>query len=198
MSQTRNVAILIFDDVEVLDFTGPLEAFSVAGREADSKPFHVYTVAETLTPVQTRNGLSVNPTHTLADCPRPDILLVPGGYGTRREMNNPVIIEWIKTLFPDLELLLSVCTGSLILAKAGLLDGLNSTTHFGAYDLLKELAPATTVCPGARFLDNGKIIVSAGVSAGIDMSFHVIARLLGDDVAQEAAHYIEYEYWQPG
>ena len=90
---------------------------------------------------------------------------------------------------------MSVCTGALILAKTGLLDGLNSTTHFASYDLLKELAPQTNVCPGERYLDNGRVITAAGVSAGIDAALHVVARLLGDDVAAETAHHIEYEYW---
>lgn len=195
MSKTRNVAILVFDDVEVLDFTGPFEVFSVAGRNREAQPFNVYLVAEKAGSVIGRGGFSVNPHYTFADAPAPDILLVPGGYGTRREMNNPVVLDWIKQHFPNVELLLSVCTGSLVLGKAGLLAGLNATTHFGAYDLLREISPSTRVCPGERFLDNGKVITSAGVSAGIDMSFHVISRLMGAEEAKETAQYIEYEYW---
>src|SRR6185503_13813091 len=123
MMMSRNTAILIFDDVEVLDFCGPFEVFSVAGRGLPEKPFNVYTVAEQDRAITARNGLSVNPDFTLLDSPPPDILLVPGGYGTRAEMHNGVLREWIKEQASRVELLLSVCTGSLILGKAGLLDG---------------------------------------------------------------------------
>lgn len=193
MTDPRNVAILIFDDVEVLDFCGPFEVFGVAGRPDEQQPFQVYTVAEKPGPVIARNALSVNPTCTIADCPRPDILLVPGGYGTRREMHNTTLLGWIKETEPGLELLLSVCTGALLLARAGLLDGLEATTHCSAFDLLEEVAPNTTVCRDKRVVDNGKIILSAGVSAGIDMSFYVVARLLGKDKALNTARYIEYD-----
>ena len=189
----RNVAILIFDEVEVLDFCGPFEVFSVTGRRDNTNPFEVYTVAEKDSPVLARNQLSVNPRYTIDNCPKPDILLVPGGFGTRREMHNQTLIDWIKKTATDCELILSVCTGSLLLAKAGLLEGLSATTHFGAIDLLREVAPNTTVQPDKRFIDNGQVIVSAGVSAGIDMSFYVVGKLLGKDVARETARYIEYD-----
>lgn len=192
----RNVAILIFDEVEVLDFCGPFEVFSVTGRRRDQKPFEVYTVAEKAEPVLARNGLSVNPRYTLANCPLSDILIIPGGQGTRREMHNQVVIDWIKERAAQAELVLSVCTGSLLLAKAGLLDGLAATTHHGAMDLLRETAPRTTIQPETRFVDNGRIMTSAGVSAGIDLSFHVIAKLLGEEAARETARQMEYN-WNP-
>lgn len=192
----RNVAILIFDDVEVLDFCGPFEVFSVTGRRDDTNPFEVYTVAEKDAPVLARNQLSVNPRYTISNCPKPDILLVPGGFGTRREMHNQTVIDWIKENAEDAELILSVCTGSLLLAKAGLLENLAATSHHGAIDLLREVAPNTNVQPEKRYIDNGRVIVSAGVSAGIDMSFYVVAKLLGEDVAVETARYIEYD-WKP-
>ena len=192
----RNVAILIFDEVEVLDFCGPFEVFSVAGRRSGLDPFHVYTVAQTTGPVAARNNLSVNPAHTLSDCPRPDILLIPGGYGTRREMHNPGLTSWIARRAEGAELLLSVCTGALLLAKAGLLDGLSATTHHGAVDLLREAAPNTSVLESERVVDNGKVILSAGISAGIDMSLYVVGRLLGEREAEETASYMEYD-WSP-
>jgi len=192
----RNVAILIFDEVEVLDFCGPFEVFSVTGRSRTQKPFEVYTVAEKAEPVMARNGLSVNPRYTLGDCPPSEILLIPGGQGTRREMHNQVLIDWIKERAAGAELVLSVCTGSLLLAKAGLLDGLAATTHHGAMDLMRETAPRTMIQPERRFVDNGRILTSAGVSAGIDLSFHVIAKLLGDEVAKETARQMEYN-WNP-
>ena len=194
MSQPRNVAILIFDDVELLDFTGPFEVFSVTGRQDNPKPFNVYTVAEKSAPIATRNGLSVNPQHTIQNCPQPDILLIPGGQGTRKEMNNPVLINWIKDCSQKAELVLSVCTGALLLAKAGLLEDLSATTHRSAIELLKEIAPNTTIQTHKRFVDNGKIILSAGVATGIDMSLYVVARLLGKQQALQTAQYIEYEW----
>jgi transcriptional regulator GlxA family with amidase domain len=140
-----------------------------------------------------RNGLSVNPRYSFADAPDPEILVVPGGYGTRREMTNPVVVDWIADRSARTELTLSVCTGALLLAKAGLLDGLAATTHSGAFDLLRSVAPRTEVREGERVVDNGRVVLSAGVSAGIDMSLHVVERLLGRDLAEEAARYMEYE-----
>ncbi len=190
----RNVAILIFDEVEVLDFCGPFEVFSVTGRRDNSNPFDVYTVAEKPGPVTARNQLSINPRYTISDCPKPDILVVPGGYGTRRQMHNAVLTGWIKARLHELELVLSVCTGALLLATAGLLEGLAATTHHGAFELLEEIAPNTSVQRDRRIVDNGKIILSAGISAGIDMSLYVVAKLLGDDIAQETAEYMEYDW----
>ena len=196
MKQKRNVAILIFDEVEVLDFCGPFEVFGVTGYKDGTEPFNVYTVAEGPGPVIARNGLSINPAYTIADCPRPDILVVPGGLGTRKEMDNPVLREWIEDRAEEVELTLSVCTGALMLAKAGLLEGLSATTHHDGMELLKELAPDATVEEEKRFVDNGWIILSAGISAGIDTSLHVVAKLLSTQQALETARYMEYE-WEP-
>ncbi len=190
----RNVAILIFDDAEVLDFCGPFEVFSVTGRSDAEQPFRVYTVAEKRGPVLARNGLSVNPDYALAGCPRPDILIVPGGIGTRRAMKNPAILDWVKQRAGEVELLLSVCTGALVLAAAGLLDGQRATTHRLGMELLAETAPTATLCPAERFVDNGRIITSAGISAGIDMSLYVVSRLLGREKAEETAYYMEYDW----
>jgi transcriptional regulator GlxA family with amidase domain len=195
MFTIRNLAILLFDDVEVLDFCGPFEVFSVANRFTDPPAFNVFTVAEKPGPVLTRGGLSVNPHHRLADCPRPNLLLVPGGQDTRREMNNAELIDWIKARSSEAELVLSVCKGTLLLAKAGLLDGLEATTHYGAIDLLREVAPKTTIPAHRRFVDNGRVVCSAGVAAGIDMSLHVVTRLLGGDMAEKTAQQMEY-HWQ--
>ncbi|HEY9282819.1 MAG TPA: DJ-1/PfpI family protein [Pyrinomonadaceae bacterium] len=194
----KNVAILIFDDVEVLDFCGPFEVFSVAGRRSGLNPFNVYTVAQNPGPVAARNNFSVNPAHTLSDCPRPDVLLVPGGYGTRREMHNEALTGWIARRAAEVELLLSVCTGALLLARAGLLEGLSATTHHGAFDLLREVAPNTAVLESERVVDNGKIILSAGISAGIDMSLYAVGRLLGEEQAEETAAYMEYDWSAKG
>lgn len=190
----RQVSILIFDEAEVLDVAGPYEVFSVAGRRHGLEPFRVSLVAEGPEKVSLRNGFVVEPHFTLDQAPAPAILIIPGGYGTRRELNNPALIEWIRRQSGMSELVLSVCTGSLLLGKAGLLDGLEVTTHHLAFPLLREVAPQAVVRERERFLDNGKIIVSAGVSAGIDMSLHVVERLCGTDVAEETAAYMEYHW----
>lgn len=193
MNRQRSVALLVFDDVEVLDFAGPYEVFSVTAELNDPKPFAVRVVAERRAPIRARNGLSVNPDAAIADVQTADILIVPGGQGTRREMNNPAMVEWIASVSTGAELVLSVCTGSLVLAKAGLLSGLAATTHHGTFDLLRELAPGTTVVEDRRFVDNGKVVTSGGISAGIDMSLHIVARLLGEETAERTARHMEYD-----
>jgi transcriptional regulator GlxA family with amidase domain len=200
----KNIAIVLFERVEVLDFAGPFEVFSVCGAHGEHKGnFNVYTVAER-TPVIARGGLSVKPDYLLDNCPPPDIFLIPGGggytdkgvpFGSRKEMHNAVLLEWIKKHHISAELVLSVCTGSLILAKAGLLDGLSATTHWKAIDQLREAAPQTTIVDDQRWVDNGRVITSAGVSAGIDMSLYVIQKLLGKAVADDTARSMEYDHW---
>ncbi len=188
----HSVGILIFDDVEVLDFCGPFEVFSVAGRRQSRDCFKVFTVAGH-SPVSARNEFSINPTYLFKDCPPIDILVVPGGFGTRVEIDNPTLIGWIVQRAKRAELVVSVCTGSLLLAKANLLQGLSATTHHGALDELRQLAPDTIVRADQRIVDNGSIITSGGISAGIDMSLHVLKRLYGGDVAAETAAYMEYK-----
>ena len=197
MTEQRSVAILIFDDVEVLDFAGPFEVFGVTRLEDGSAPFNVFTVAETSAPVSARNGLSVNPAYSLDTCPSIDILLVPGGRGTRPLVHNARIIAWIQQQAAPAELVLSVCTGALLLGKAGLLDGLAATTYHTAFDELRAVAPNTEQRPGERWVDNGKVVTSAGVSAGIDMALHIVGRLLGPVQADNTARYMEYEHWKP-
>ena len=194
---SKKLAILIFPEVEVLDFCGPFEVFSVANRFTRPSAFEVFTVAEKAGPVIARNGLSVNPHFQLDDCPMPDILLVPGGQGTRTEMHNERLIEWIQDQARTAELMLSVCTGALLLARAGLLEGLEATTHHGAIDLLRQTAPNTTVRSDCRYIDNGRVVCSAGIAAGIDMSLHVTARLAGAEVAGKTAEQMEYPWAGP-
>ncbi len=198
MTDTRAVAILIFDDVELLDFCGPYEVFSVASSRRDPPPFNVFTVACKAGRVVARNGLSVNPDFSLENCPAPDLLIVPGGQGTRPLLKDAALLEWIRKQDSRCELTLSVCTGSLLLAQAGLLEGLRATTHWGSLDLLASLASSTRVLDDARYVDNGRIITSAGISAGIDMSLHVVERLLGSEQAARTARHMEYDYWPEG
>lgn len=196
-AESRRVSLLVFDEAEVLDVAGPYEVFSVAGRRHGLDPFQVRLVAEHHRAVTLRNGFQLMPHASLAQTPSTDILVVPGGFGTRREMNNPVILDWLGRVARRAELILSVCTGALVLGKVGLLDGLQVTTHRGAYDLLREVAPKAVLREGERFLDNGRVVVAAGVSAGIDASLHVVERLLGSELAEEAAAYMEY-HWDRG
>jgi transcriptional regulator GlxA family with amidase domain len=196
MAAQRTVAIVVFDEVEVLDFCGPFEVFSVAGRDRDPKPFRVLLAAERPGPVTARNGLHVLPHHTLADCPRADLVLVPGGFGTRPLLNNDAVLGWVRDRAGVAELVLSVCTGSLVLGRAGLLDGLPATTHHRAFAELRAAAPEVEVREGVRFVDAGRVVTSGGIAAGIDMALHVVGRLLGEDVADETARYMEYPYRQ--
>ena len=190
----RRVCIVIFDDVEVLDFCGPFEVFSVTGGRQGLTPFEVCIVAEDEKPVRSRGGLSVNPAYSFANCPRAEILLIPGGPGTRSKLQCAKTLDWMKCQAAQAELVLSVCSGALLLAKAGLLDGLTATTHHGALDELRVINPNVKVEDTARFVDNGRVIASGGISAGIDMALHVVARLLGNDQALETARYMEYDW----
>ena len=195
---SRRVVILLFDDVEVLDFAGPFEVFSVAGRRAGrgDPVFLVSTVAARSGPIVARDGLTVVPHFTIADCPPAEILVVPGGYGSRALLADRELLDWVRRRDAEAKLTLSVCTGALILGAAGLLDGLEATTHHGALDELRRWAPTATIRPDARIVDNGRVILSGGISAGIDMSLHVVGRLLGKDQAVETARYMEYD-WRP-
>ncbi len=189
----KNVAILVFDDVEVLDFAGPFEVFAVTDELSSYSAFNVSTVAPTPGAIRARNGLRVIPDFAIDDCPPPQVLVVPGGFGTRALLGNDVIIKWIQMRSAASEVTMSVCTGALLLAKAALLDGRRVTTHHQAVGTLRQLAPKAVVEPGARFHDTGNILTAAGISAAIDCSLHLVGRLLGDDASAATAAYMEYE-----
>ena len=188
----QNVAILIFPDVEVLDFAGPIEVFAVTDERRDYATFHTFTVAATPGVLRARNGLQVVPDFTLDNCPAPDVLIIPGGFGTRALLEQPALLEWLRRQARAARLVMSVCSGALVLAKLGLLDGLRVTTHHELFGLLAQLAPAATIDPSQRFHDNGPILTAAGISAGIDSSLHVVGRLLGEDAVTKTATYMEY------
>ena len=194
-----NVGILIFDDVEVLDFAGPFEVFSrtrlepgVESRRSDvSAPFKVFTVAATAAPVTATGGLVVTPHYSFANAPPIDLLVIPGGFGTRGLLGNTETLDWIKAASGQAELTTSVCTGALLLAKLGLLRDKDATTHWGAHDLLASIDPSIAVDRNARVVGSGPI-TSAGISAGIDMALSVVEKLHGKEVANETAHYMEF------
>jgi len=191
----RKVAILLFDDVEVLDFAGPFEVFAVADELHGHDCFEVFTVAaDGAETVRARNGLSVTADYRLGEAPTPQLLVVPGGQGTRALLEVPPFLQWLWETAHRCERVLSVCTGALLLARAGLLEGLTATTHHSALDLLADLAPRTGVVHGRRFVDNGRVVTAAGISAGIDMSLHVVGQLLGREAAVRTAEYMEYRW----
>lgn len=190
----RRVAILLFDDVEVLDFAGPLEVFAVARTSTGERAFEVVTAALHPGQVIARNDLRIAPACTASRLEEVDILVVPGGLGTRREMAQPAMLDFIRTASDSAELTLSVCTGALLLGSAGLLEGRSATTHWGAIDELRALDSGAEILPDARIVDNGRLILSAGVSAGIDAALYIVSRLLGREVAEQTARYMQYEW----
>ncbi len=199
MTNTRTVGILLFDDVEVLDAFGPFEVFSVARADGggDSDPlFRVVTIGESGREIRTRGDMIVKPHHSFSDHPPLDILVVPGGFGTRSQIANTTLLDWLRAQVTEAELRASVCTGAFLFAEIGLLDGHSATTHWASIERLREGYPAITVQDASRFVDEGSIITSAGISAGIDMALHVVARLHGPDAARATARYMEYD-WRP-
>ncbi len=187
------VAVLLFDDVEVLDFAGPFEVFGVARTDAGVLAFEVFTVALDRSLVVARNELRILPHVSTANTGPIDVLVVPGGFGARREMRNETLLSVVRDLSKSADLTLSVCTGALVLGAAGLLRGLAATTHYGAMEELRALDCAV-VLPDARIVDNGHLITSAGVSAGIDAALHIVGRLIGDAAAAETARYMQYDW----
>ncbi|HEY8994738.1 MAG TPA: DJ-1/PfpI family protein [Lacunisphaera sp.] len=190
----RHVAILIFEEVEILDFAGPFEVFAVANELSGFDAFHTFTVAEVPGSIRARNGLKVVPDFTLESAPAPHVLVVPGGAGTRPLLRKPSILEWIRQRARKAELVASVCTGALVLAQAGLLHNLRATTHHERLAELAALAPNTDVVADARFIDNGQVLTAAGIAAGLDLSLHIVARLHGEETAQRTADYMEYSW----
>jgi putative intracellular protease/amidase len=184
----KRVAILVFDGVEVLDFSGPYEMFGAANCD-------VYTVAATRDPVTSAMGLTVVPRYSFAEAPAPDVLVVPGG-GVGSACHDPATLRFVKDVTARAAHTLSVCNGAFILANAGLLDGLAATTTDHNLRRLATEFPKTRVVDDRRYVDNGKIITTAGLSAGMDGALHVIARLFGTGYAQEVALGEEYD-WKP-
>ena len=195
----KRVGILVFPDVEVLDFCGPFEVFSVTrvnetARREEPSPFEVLLVAETAEPVKATGGLRVIPDVTIESCPALDVLVVPGGWGTRTEINNARLIRWIGERGKAVETLTSVCTGSMLLGQAGLLEGRHATTHWRALPWMREAFPTVTVEEKLHVVEDGHVLTSAGISAGIDMALRVVARYRGEDVARATARHMEYRY----
>jgi len=196
---TTAVGILLFDGVEVLDFAGPYEVFSrtrltpgvESRRTEDSAPFHVFTIATGSDPVTATGGLRVLPDFETRAAPHIDLLVVPGGFGTRALLQDADVLTWIRQTAAGAHRVASVCTGALVLARAGLLAGRRATTHWGALALLAELDPTIRVEANLRVVDDG-IVTSAGVSAGIDMALAIVETMHGRAIADETARYMDY------
>jgi transcriptional regulator GlxA family with amidase domain len=195
----KRVGILIFPDVEVLDFCGPFEVFSVTRlneerRRQEPSPFEVTVIAEHSGPIQTSGGLRVIPDLDISECPPLDILVVPGGWGTRKEIHNDRLVSWIAERGSKVETLTSVCTGAMLLGQAGLLDGKHATTHWRSLDWMRESFPKVTVEDHLHVVEDDHVITSAGISAGIDMALKVVTRYFGESVGRATARHMEYPY----
>lgn len=188
------VAVFIYPGVELLDFAGPLEVFS------NVKGFDVFTVApreETLT-VMNKN-IKLTPNYSIANCPPPDIIVLPGANtdGLMPVYNDTTVINWIRRVHKNTKYTMSVCTGAAFLSKAGILDGHSFTTHWAAIDYLQKETPKGTAMKDKRFVEDGKLLTTAGVSAGLDGALHLISKIKGKEEALTLARLIEYDKWNP-
>ncbi|MEZ4642544.1 MAG: DJ-1/PfpI family protein [Chloroflexota bacterium] len=192
----KRVGILIFPDVEVLDFCGPYEVFSVTRLDAarQDAPFDVLVVAEESAPLAARGGLRVLPDVTTAACPPLDILVVPGGWGVRAALHRPSLLDWVAAQGRRVETLTAVCTGSMLLGKVGLLNGRFATTHWASLDWMAASYPDVNVIRDQHVVADGNLVTSAGISAGIDMALHVVAHTFGAEIARATARHMEYRY----
>jgi transcriptional regulator GlxA family with amidase domain len=195
---TRNVAIVLYEGVELLDFAGPGEVFQAAasiGAVDGAKAFRVYTVGASKEPLTSQGFVKILPEFTFADAPPPDVFVIPGG-NSRRLLDDAAAMAWVRKTTPEAEVAMTVCTGAFVLAKTGVMAGKDVTTHFGSLAGLQKAVPEARVQSGRRFVDNGSFLTTAGVSAGIDGALHLVARLLGRVVADQTARYMEYA-WSP-
>src|SRR5215813_6029266 len=195
----HRVGIVVFDDVEVLDVCGPFEVFSVtrldeSRRREEPSPFEVLLLGERPGTVVASGGLKLAPDVTLADCPPLDVLVLPGGWGTRQQIHNSSLLAWIGERGRRVPVLTSVCTGAMLLGHAGLLDGRRATTHWRSLDWMRDSFPRVTVEDALRVVEDGNVLTSAGISAGIDMALRVVARYHGEPVARATARHMEYPY----
>ena len=199
MNKKLTAGILIYDNVEVLDFTGPFEVFNQvrldeSRRFAERTPMEILLVTHSEEPIKTFGDMFVAQDCTFEECPPLDILVVPGGMGERLENHNPVLLEFIRSRADEVKTLASVCTGAFLLAGAGVLDGRTATTHFASIERLRESFSKVKVEEGVRFIEDGNIITSAGISAGIDMCLRIVAKYYGEDIASATASELEYPY----
>jgi transcriptional regulator GlxA family with amidase domain len=187
------IAVALFDGAEELDFAGPWEVLAAWATQWPDDGVEVFTVARSLEPVACAKGMRVLPDHTWESAPAIDVLVYPGGVGTRRDLSDRATLDWVRGLEGGGTLMTSVCTGALVFAAAGVLRDRPATTWWGALDRLAELDPSIEVRPDDRFVDSGEVVTAAGVSAGIDMALHLVARLHSVERAREVRRYIQYD-----
>jgi len=187
------IGVALFDGAEELDWAGPWEVLAAWAEQWPDDGVHVFTLAREDRPVTCAKGLRVLPDETWESAPPLDVLVYPGGMGTRRDLQDEAVLDWIRGLAAGDTMIASVCTGSLVLAAAGLLDGKPATTHWGSLEVLPTLGHDIEVRPDDRFVDNGSVLTAAGVSAGIDMALHLVARLQSTERAREVRRYIQYD-----
>jgi transcriptional regulator GlxA family with amidase domain len=187
------IGISLFDGAEELDWAGPWEVLAAWAEQWPDDGVRVFTLARADGVVTCAKGLRVLPDETWETAPPLDVLVYPGGRGTRRELADEAVLDWIRGLAGSDTVVASVCTGSLVLAAAGLLDGKPATTHWQSLELLPTLGSEIEVRPNDRFVDTGEVITAAGVSAGIDMALHLVARLHSTERAREVRRYIQYD-----
>jgi transcriptional regulator GlxA family with amidase domain/YHS domain-containing protein len=193
-NKPMNVAIFLYEGVELLDFAGPYEVFGNTGG------FNVYTVSYLPeVSVFPQNKIKLKPDYQLANCPKPDIIVFPGATpeNIMKVYDNEEVMAWIKATNEQTQLTMSVCTGAYFLSKTGILDGKSATTHHGAIDYLQQYTPKATILKNTRFVEDGKIITTAGVSAGLDGALHIVEKLKGLEVAKQVASLMEYDHWKP-
>lgn len=194
---TSTIGILLFDDFEELDAVGPWEVLAYWTRTHPEDGWTVTTFSRDGEPVRAAKGLTIMAAHSYDSIGPLDVLLYPGGYGTRAHLRDEAQLDWVRARRADTALLTSVCTGSLVYAAAGLLKGRPATTHWGSLDLLQELDPSLELRRDDRYVDDGDVISSAGVSAGIDMALHLVVRLAGEERAREVRREIQYDPQPP-
>ena len=192
----NNVGIFLFNDIELLDFTGPYEVFSVTSELNNYQLFKVFTISSDGTEIKSINGLRVVPDFSFDTHPPIDILIIPGGVGTRAEINKREVLDWITKIYENSRITMSVCSGARILGVLGLLDYLEVTTHHEVTKHLGEIAPNTIINQNKRYVDNGKIMTAGGISAGIDLSLHIVNKLHGEATENKTIRYMEYGDWR--
>jgi len=198
-SSPKTLGVVLFEGFELLDVFGPCEAYGISDLGG---AFRIVTVAGKAGPIASAQGPQALAEFGFDDCPRLDLILVPGGIGTRREVDNPALISWLRARADQAELVTSVCTGAALLARAGLLDGRRATTNKRAFAWVQSQGPKVDWIKQARWVEDGKFATSSGVSAGIDMALAIIARLVSAETAEQAAIAMEYEWhrdaaWDP-
>jgi transcriptional regulator GlxA family with amidase domain len=190
------VGFFLFNDLELLDFAGPFEVFSVTSELNHNELFNAFTVSQDGGAIRTVNGVKILPDFAFDKHPAIDILVIPGGVGTKSEMEKDEVLAWVAKHYYNAQITCSVCSGARILAQLGLLDGIPSTTHHEVIEEIRAIAPKATVLKDERYVDQGKIMTSAGISAGIDLSLHVVEALYGKRYADRTAVYMEYGDWK--